>query len=302
MAAPLPLTLVTGPLGSGKTTLLLHFLEASHERLAIVMNEFGELSIDAEIVRGKNVDMVELAGGCVCCSLLGEFEAALEEILERAQPERIVVETTGLAEPDALLVDVEESSSAVRVDGVVTVVDADAMERYPRMGRTARMQIEAADLLVLNKVDLVPEEVREREKAELAHLNDAAPVVFAVRCRVDPALLFGLGRERTISAPRHVHQPEFQSVEYRTEELLERGRFERLAQRLDEWAYRAKGFVRFPEGVHLFHFVAGRWSLEPFDAERPERTELVFIGEGLSRNRESLLAALGRCHAFRTRE
>ena len=76
-----PITLITGPLGSGKTTLLRHILEAQREKIAIVMNEFGEIGIDTKVIEGKNVQIAELGGGCVCCSLLGEFEAAVKEII-----------------------------------------------------------------------------------------------------------------------------------------------------------------------------------------------------------------------------
>src|SRR5258708_13669101 len=95
-----PITLITGPLGSGKTTLLRHILATQREKIAIVMNEFGEIAIDTKVIEGKNVRIAELGGGCVCCSLLGEFEAAVNEIFEKIPPERIVVETTRLAQPE----------------------------------------------------------------------------------------------------------------------------------------------------------------------------------------------------------
>src|SRR5213595_3406288 len=104
-----PITLVTGPLGSGKTTLLRHILAARPAKIAIVMNEFGEIGIDSRILEGKSVRIAELDGGCVCCSLLGEFEAAVNEIIQRAEPEIIVVETTGLAEPEALVFNIQEA-------------------------------------------------------------------------------------------------------------------------------------------------------------------------------------------------
>src|SRR5918994_5693504 len=127
MPARTPLTIITGPLGSGKTTLLRHIVATVPQRLAILMNEFGEIAIDSKIVEGKNVQMAELGGGCVCCALIGEFEAAIEEILATIAPDLIVVETTGVAEPDALLVDIQEHLTAVRLDGVVTVADADGL-------------------------------------------------------------------------------------------------------------------------------------------------------------------------------
>src|SRR5437899_7907439 len=104
-----PITVITGPLGSGKTTLLRHVLNSVSKKLAIVMNEFGEIAIDSKIIEGKNVRIAELAGGCVCCSLAGEFEAAVDEIIDRVDPEHIVLETTGVAEPGALTLDIEEN-------------------------------------------------------------------------------------------------------------------------------------------------------------------------------------------------
>ena len=102
MSPRTPITLVTGPLGSGKTTLLRHILATRPARIAIVMNEFGEIAIDTKVIQGKNVRIAELGGGCVCCSLLGEFEAAVNEIITRVAPEIIVVETTGWPSPRRL--------------------------------------------------------------------------------------------------------------------------------------------------------------------------------------------------------
>src|SRR6266446_8642661 len=114
-----PITLITGPLGSGKTTLLRHILATQRGKIAIVMNEFGEIAIDSKVIEGKRVRIAELAGGCVCCSLLGEFEAAVNELIDRVDPEQIVLETTGVAEPGALTFDIEENLPRVRLDGVI---------------------------------------------------------------------------------------------------------------------------------------------------------------------------------------
>jgi len=287
-----PITLITGPLGSGKTTLLRHILDTVPGKLAILMNEFGEIAIDSKIIEGKNVRIAELDGGCVCCSLIGEFEAAVNEVIEKMDPERIVVETTGVAEPDALIFDIQESLPQVRLDGVITVADADAMVKFPQLGHTTRMQIEDADTILLNKVDLVtPEELGKiREKIE--KLNELAPVMASRRCEVDPDLLFGITREREIRPPEHVHQTEFESVSYVTERLFDRGRFEEFAEGMNGRVYRSKGFVKFPEGTCLFNFVAGRWELEPFEEEK---TSLVFIGEHLKSQESEILDELRKC-------
>jgi G3E family GTPase len=287
-----PLTLVTGPLGSGKTTLLRHILDTVQMKIAILLNEFGEIAIDRKIIEGKNIRIAELDGGCVCCSLLGEFEAAVNEVIDRVEPEIIVVETTGVAEPDALVFDVEESLPRVRLDGVVTVGDADAMMKYPQLGHTTRMQIEAADILLLNKVDLVSPEELSKIQGKLHQLNGAAPVLPTRRCQVDPDLLFGIAREREIRRPEHLHQPEFESFSYTTSAPLKRNCFEEFADHLSGSVYRAKGFIRFSEGTHLFNFVAGRWELEPF---REEKTVLVFIGKDIKSQQSSILAQLTNC-------
>jgi G3E family GTPase len=292
MQARTPLTVITGPLGSGKTTLLRHVVATVPKKLAILMNEFGEIAIDSQVIAGKNIRLAELGGGCVCCSLMGEFEAAVEEIVATVAPEVIVVETTGIAEPDALIVDIEESLTAVRLDGVITIADADGLVRFPQLGRTTRLQIEAADLILLNKVDLVSAAELEQAAAALARLNPTAPILRTQRCRVDADLLFGLGRERQLKPPEHVHQPEFQAVSYTTAALLDRGCFEAFLERLSPTVYRAKGFVRFADGPYLFNFVAGRWELEPFAAEE---AALVFIGRDLASHRAALIDQLKSC-------
>ncbi|MDA2931289.1 GTP-binding protein [Acidobacteria bacterium AH-259-O06] len=287
-----PISLIAGSLGSGKTTLLRHILDTVRRKMAILMNEFGEIAIDSRIVEGKNVRMAELDGGCVCCSLLGEFEAAVEEVIDNVDPEIIVVETTGVAEPEALAFDIDQSLPRVRLDGVITIVDAEAMVKYPQLGRTTRMQIEEADALLLNKIDLASVEDLERVEEKLHQLNEKALLVRCQRCRVDADLLFGIAREREVKPPRHIHQPEFDSFSYTSNTLFERRCFERFAQLLDQNVYRAKGFVRFPEGSYLFNFVPGRWELEPF---QEDECVLVFIGKDLRSEKERILEALKKC-------
>ncbi|MGH8065402.1 MAG: CobW family GTP-binding protein [Candidatus Entotheonellia bacterium] len=287
-----PVTLITGPLGSGKTTLLRHLLEVVPQKIAIMMNEFGEIAIDSQIVEGKNIRIAELEGGCVCCSLLGEFEAAVTEVIDTVHPDLIIVETTGVAEPDAVMFDIQENLPQVRLDGVVTVADADAMVRYPRLGQTGRAQIEAADIIVLNKVDLVPAEPVAEITARLRQLNADAPILPTQRCQVDPDVLFGISQAHEVGPPQHRHQFGMESFSYVSAATLERRCFEAFVEGLSPAIVRAKGFVRFPEGTYLFNYVAGRWDLEAF-SEKP--TTLVFIGEHVTRHQADLIDAIQQC-------
>ncbi|HEY4258052.1 MAG TPA: GTP-binding protein [Candidatus Udaeobacter sp.] len=291
-----PITLITGPLGSGKTTLLRHILATRPANIAIVMNEFGEIAIDTKVIEGKNVRVAELGGGCVCCSLLGEFEAAVSEIIEKIAPEMIIVETTGLAEPEALVFNVQEALPQCRLDGVVSVIDADMLVRFPELGHTARLQIEGADILLLNKIDLVKPTQIEALETKLRQINPSAAIVRTERCRIDPELLFGIpqSREKKIARPEHQHQPEFESFAFRSKKIFSRDCFARFANSLPVSVVRAKGFVRFADGAQLFNFVAGRWDLEPFDARD---TELVFIGKNIAAEKQAILGALDECIA-----
>jgi G3E family GTPase len=289
-----PITLITGPLGSGKTTLLRHVLAVRPTKIAIVMNEFGEIAIDTKVVQGKNVRIAELGGGCVCCSLLGEFEAAVTEIMQKVAPEIIVVETTGLAEPEALVFNIQEALPQCRLDGVVSVIDADMLVRFPELGHTTRLQIEGADILLLNKIDLVDARQIEPLETKLREINSTAAIVRTVRCQIDPELLFGVRQppEKKIAPPEHEHQSEFESFTFSSDRTFFRDCFEGFADALPSNVIRAKGFVRFSDGAQLFNFVAGRWELEPFEVNR---TELVFIGKNIAAEKSEILHALDKC-------
>jgi G3E family GTPase len=287
-----PITLVTGPLGSGKTTLLRHILATRPAKIAIVMNEFGEIAIDTKVIEGKNVRIAELGGGCVCCSLLGEFEAAVNEIIQRVAPDIIIVETTGLAEPEALVFNIQEALPQCRLDGVVSVIDADMLVRFPQLGHTTRLQIEGADILLLNKVDLIKSDQIEPLQARLRDINPTATIVRTERCRVDPELLFGIGREKKVARPEHEHQPHFESFIFTSDKNFSGDCFERFADSLPANVHRAKGFVRFQDCTQLFNFVAGRWDLEPFESAQ---TQLVFIGNEITAQKSSIIEALKKC-------
>jgi G3E family GTPase len=283
-----PLTLVTGFLGSGKTTLLRKILADTSHKVAIVMNEFGEIAIDAKVMRGRNVEIAELGGGCVCCSLLGEFEVAIQEIIARVHPDAIVVETTGLAEPEALVFNIEESlPHLVRLDGVVSLADADAIVRFPQIGRTTRMQLEMADILLVNKCDLVDAKELENVTAKLKKINPHAHFFYTVQSNFDTSLLFGLSvergakdssRVRTSPVAGEEHQLAFSMFAVTCDGVAEREHFGNFADALPSTVYRAKGLVKLTDGGHHFNYVAKRWNLEACSVEK---NEFVFIGRNV---------------------
>jgi G3E family GTPase len=224
--------------------------------------------------------------------LIGEFEAAVDEIIDTVAPEHIVLETTGVAEPEALIFDIEERLPRVRLDGIISIMDADGLLKFPSLGHTTRMQIESADLLLLNKVDLISENDLQPLEEKLRQINEIAPILRTEHCMVDAKLLFGIARERAIEPPDHVHQPEFDSFSYPSTAIFDRNKFEHFAATLAPDVYRAKGFIRFADGMYLFNFVTGRWNFEPF---AHANTVLVFIGKQLAGAKELLFDRLKAC-------
>lgn len=290
----IPIVLVTGYLGAGKTTMLRRIIENADRKIAVLMNEFGEVGIDSTVIKGKDIDMIELSGGCVCCSLTGEFEAAIREIRVKVKPELIVIETTGVAEPDAIVGDILENIEGVRLDAIVTIADADSLVRFPSIGHTGRVQIEMADVLLLNKTDLVSPEQKEEVKNKLSELNSNALILEAVRCDVDLGILDIKAARKQVEKHDHDHltAEQIQSFVFATEKKLDKARLEVLVSSLPHDIIRVKGFACTNKGNFLLNSVFGRYELEPFEARK---TEIVFIGKNASFYASDVLNELKAC-------
>ena len=226
MPEKIPATVVTGFLGSGKTTLIRHLVaNAGGRRLALVINEFGELGVDRELLLGCGIegcgedDIIELSNGCICCTVADDFLPTMRRLLARdPAPDHILIETSGLALPKPLVQAFAwpEVRTRVTVDGVVAVVDAEAaaegrfapdpaavqaqraadpsLDHDSPLAELFEEQVLCADLIVLNKLDRVDERGRADAEAEVArHLRPAARTVGARFGEVDPRVLLGLG-------------------------------------------------------------------------------------------------------------
>ena len=190
----LRMNLLFGFLGSGKTTLLRRILgeRAGERKTAVIVNEFGDVGVDGEVIAGSNVNLVELTSGCLCCTLRGSLMSAVEELREKAAVEQIVVEATGVASPGDMLEDLNDSKIAHELDvgPLVTVVDAPKFTRLQQMlGEFYEDQVENADVLVLNKIDLATPGELEEAKAAVREINPDAVLLFAEQGDTDLALL-----------------------------------------------------------------------------------------------------------------
>lgn len=284
----IPATIITGFLGAGKTTLIRHLIEnAGDRRIALIINEFGDVGVDGEILKDCGVescgedDIIELANGCICCTVADDFLPTIQALLDRdVPPDHIVIETSGLALPKPLVqaFNWPEVRTRVTVDGVVTLVDADAVAQgrfaHDETALTAQRaaddmldhdspleelfedQLHCADMVVLTKVDLVAPETLERVRLELT--EHTRPGVHFMQAEngnipVNTLLGLGIGAENEIEARHSHHDSEEGDHDHDDFDscVVEMGSIasaELLAERIAalakaEEVYRVKGFV-----------------------------------------------------------
>jgi G3E family GTPase len=315
----IPVVLVAGFLGSGKTTLLNHLLGNSQgARIGVVVNDFGSVNIDAMSVAGQVDSMVSLSNGCICCAVDASGMDKLLDKLARpsAQIDVIVVEASGLAEPrDLIRLVLASTNQRIEYGGLIEVVDAvefDATrERHPELDR----HLAYADLVVLNKVDRLAGDERERLLAEVERLSGGKPVVPVVHARIDPQLLFDkrvrpvraavarqlsfddLG-EDTEDHSEHAHS-HYESVEFTSERALNPRRLMDFLDDRPTGLFRMKGFVYFGVAGHRQRFTLHtvgtylRLQRSGWGRDEPRTTRFVMIGSGL--DADAITKALESC-------
>ena len=233
---PIPITVVTGFLGAGKTSLInrLVTLRAGQERIGVVVNEAGEVGLDGQLLGESSGDVVEIADGCVCCTSQGELLDAITRLHRAAgRLDRIIVETSGLADPGPVVDALASITHVLRLDTMVTVVDAvHAVDQLDRVeSPEARQQLQIATHVVISKIDLAEGEAVDEVRARAAALNPEATVVAAARDELDVAMLldqFAFSADAARAGGHH-HSHEHLDVEIFSLELpgeLDAGRFE----------------------------------------------------------------------------
>jgi len=194
----IPVTVLTGYLGAGKTTLLNRILSEPHgKKYAVIVNEFGEAGIDGDLVVGADEEIFEMNNGCICCTVRGDLIRIISGLMKRARNfDGILIETTGLADPgpvaQTFFADADVASKA-KLDSIVTVVDAKNLPQRLKDSNEAEEQIAFADVILLNKTDLVSAEELKKVEHAIRHINSFAKIIHTERCKVPLDQVLGLG-------------------------------------------------------------------------------------------------------------
>lgn len=291
--APIDLVVIGGYLGAGKTTLLNQVLSAqTGKKIAVLVNDFGSINIDAALIRSKTDDVINLENGCICCSIGDSLTEALITISAReSRPDILLIEASGVSDP-AKIAQIGMSDKAFRLCAIVVLIDAENSEKTlldPYVGDIARCQIAGASVLVLTKLDLISDAKKISTKIQLSAIaksqyivdakNGKIPLEFLFDAVVSPDAQFDLNKS-AIVGKNTKHHSEIRSINFNSAGRFDKKKLKQILSTLSEKILRAKGIVWLTHDTvpYELHVVGSRIMLIPFTGKAGPTSTIVFIG------------------------
>ncbi|MBW2612848.1 MAG: GTP-binding protein [Deltaproteobacteria bacterium] len=313
--------ILSGFLGAGKTTLLKRMLawQTDLSGTVVIVNDFGKVGIDGMLLQGYGPEVIELASGCICCTLAIDLIQTLKQVRKRLKPNRIIIESSGISDPEGILsaLKAPELIGTMSLNKIITVLSADAWEAREVFGDVFFSQLQKADLILLNKIDLLDDGAVPVVLQEIHDVIPNAGVVPTLKCRIDPETVwmapvsrkfdlkpigfyqnsqasspsgFGQGNsEKGVSRSAKVEK--YTTFSYREETAFREDCFNRFIESLPKQLFRIKGSVRFPDRTVLLNYVGGRKEWAAWEGE--PGTRLAFIGWNISES--AVLSDMKQC-------
>lgn len=298
-----PVTIFVGFLGSGKTTIISHLiddLQASGQQTVFIKNEVGNADLDAQLMKGKQIQTRELLNGCICCTLVGPLNNVIDELLAQYHPDRILIESAGTADPSSLAITIAHHPGLVR-DGLITIIDVVNFNGYEKLDLIAQKQAEFTDLIVFNKVELVDDDRKRAVVGYVRELNQYAPIVEAKHGQLNPDLAFGLATQQvdqlekaSLIHQHHQSDDQIDAITFETSDLIDPLQLTKVLDNLPKNVFRVKGVVCFKD--HSIKVVNGVFKRYDYTEVPPKvtikTTKLILIGYMIKQNQTALFEQL----------
>ena len=308
----LPVTFITGFLGSGKTTLVNHILESSKvSKVAVLVNEFGDINIDSQLLVSIDEDMILLSNGCICCTINASLIDAINKVIEQNNIDYIVIETTGLAEPVPLIMTFSSTNlrDMTRLDSILTLVDAENFSLINFDNQIALEQVIYGDIIILNKIDLVSEAKIEEIERYISSVKIGAKIIRSEYGQVFLPLILDVATfdSKTLSYSslqyhvdssviNNLEKNNFMSVSFESDKPLSVEKFNKfLDEQLPQTVFRGKGIIWYQGSKlrHIFQLSGKRCNFQRDEWTTTPSNQLVFIGKNL--DAEEIQSQLKKC-------